>query len=506
MPHARPARLRLLTYIAVPLLALLALISWSFSSAVGSSPDDDFHLAAIWCGLGERPGLCELPDQAADPTESLERLVPAPIVGATCYAFHSDASAACWKEHEGGMAIAGRANIDNLYPPLFYAAMAPFATSDVAASVVTMRIVNSVLVVGILTLTFFALPRKLRPALLISTIATSVPLGQFLYASTNPSSWALLSAAIVWITTLGALTTRGRQQSVLIALSLLGTVIGAGARADAAVFAVFGICLALLIGFRSFKEQRVSALAALANIALCVTFYLSAGQSSAAVTGLSGDTPPLSLAQHVNNFLGVPGLWTGALGNWGLGWLDTLMPPAVWVLTTAVFAGALFIGIRDASPRRLWAITGAALALWIVPFVMLALSHAVIGTQVQPRYILPLMVILLGVATAGAKGEHVWRGHHVAAGGIALVVAVTIALQFNTRRYTTGLDANNIDPGFAAEWWWGLAPSPLAVWVIGSLAFGVMIALLWWSALPRVKGAALDFPEREIIEHPAPMQ
>ena len=36
----------------VPLLAILALACWALASPVGSSPDDNFHLASIWCAGG----------------------------------------------------------------------------------------------------------------------------------------------------------------------------------------------------------------------------------------------------------------------------------------------------------------------------------------------------------------------------------------------------------------------------------------------------------------------
>src|SRR6218665_255797 len=49
-----PRLLKLIVTIATPLLLLLTFASWSLSSAVGSSPDDNFHLASIWCGLGDR--------------------------------------------------------------------------------------------------------------------------------------------------------------------------------------------------------------------------------------------------------------------------------------------------------------------------------------------------------------------------------------------------------------------------------------------------------------------
>ncbi|MGN7859968.1 DUF2142 domain-containing protein [Microbacterium sp. 22303] len=459
-----------------PLFALLTLVAWSFSDAVGSSPDDDFHLPSIWCGMGERPGLCE------DFGDPVQRMVPEPLITSTCYAFDSNKSDACWNSNTTKMTIAGRANIDGLYPPVFYAVMAPFASQDVPTAVVTMRILNSVFAVGLLTGVFFALPRRLRPALLISVLVTSVPLGLFLFASTNPSSWAILSAATVWICLYGSMIAESPRRSwTLAALTVFGAFIGAGARADAAIFAVFGVIIALMLGLRRRPIPVPALVGAVVSIGLSVAFYLSASQSSAVTGGLSGDAPPLTLAEHTTNFLGVPSLWAGALGTSGLGWLDTPMPPAVWVFTLLVLGGVFFLGLKALPPRHLLAVVGAFAALWVVPFAMLALSHAKVGTQVQPRYILPLLVIAVGIVAASpAKG--LWTGTRIAFGGLALAGAAAIALQFNIRRYTTGLDVTSLDPGAHAEWWWtAVAPSPLTVWLIGAVSFTLLFAALWFA-------------------------
>ncbi|MDL9980320.1 DUF2142 domain-containing protein [Microbacterium sp. ASV49] len=474
--------------IAIPILAFISLGAWALSSPVASSPDDDFHLPAIWCGIGDRPGLCESP--TGEPT-STDRYVPAAIPTAPCYAFHDTQSGACWNPNQPGMARVTRANIDHLYPPVFYAAMAPLATKNIEASVIAMRFVNAAFIVGVLTAVFFALPRRLRPALLVSALAASVPLGLFLLASTNPSSWAILSAAIVWICCYGALTTEGRRRYVLIGLSILGAVIGGGARADAAIFAVFGAVVAVCLAYRSWRRQRSALIGVVAVIVVSAAFYASARQSGATLGGLGTDAAPLTFAQNVSNFLEVPQLWTGALGSWGLGWLDTTMPAAVWVLTTAVFAGAIFIGLRSASRTKLLMVLLAFTAIWIVPFVMLYLSHATVGNQVQPRYILPLMIILLGVASAPNSDQRTEGGHHLAVGAAALAGTAAIALQFDIRRYTTGVDKHGIDPGSGAEWWWPAAPSPLAVWLIGALAFALMLGLMWWFSR-RADGPLLD--------------
>ncbi len=480
------------------MLAFLALGAWSLSSPVGSSPDDDFHLASIWCGLGERPGLCENPND--DP---VKRYVPAPVHDATCFAFHPEESAACWNPEASGMVEVDRANADGLYPPVFYGAMSLFASTNIAASVMAMKLVNCALAVGSLTLTFFWLPRRLRPALVVSVVATAVPLGMFIYGSTNPSAWAFLSAAIVWTTALGALQTSGRQRVVLSALLLFGVIIGAGARADAAVYAVFGVLLAALLGWRARRDQLPAVILAVVAIGLSVAFYLSAWQGSSIVDGLDTERGPLTVAQHLSNLLAAPTLWMGALGGWGLGWLDTSMPAAVSVLAGAVLWGAVFIGLRHVDVRRGIAVTASIAAMWLVPVVLLGRSRMMVGELIQPRYLVPLMIITVGVASYRWNAARAWRGMRLILAAAALTIANIIALHINIQRYTTGTDRLSTDPGRDAEWWWAYAPSPMVVWVGGSLAFAGLFVALWF-ALPRTDDDRVTFDGAPSLDTPEP--
>lgn len=51
---------RALLILGIGLLAIAGLGAWAFASPAGSSPDDDYHLASIWCAQGERDSICEL--------------------------------------------------------------------------------------------------------------------------------------------------------------------------------------------------------------------------------------------------------------------------------------------------------------------------------------------------------------------------------------------------------------------------------------------------------------
>jgi len=367
--------------------------------------------------------------------------------------------------------------------------MSVFASVDVETSVIVMRLFNAGLYVGALTLVFAMLPRRLRPALVISALGTLVPLGLFIIPSTNPSSWALLAATMVWICMYGALTTTGRQQVVLSALVVFGTFLGAGARADAGMFAVFGIGLAFVLGWRRRNRSLVPIIAAVISVIISAVLYLSAQQGASLVNGLPTGNPPLTAGQQITNLMGIPGLWTGALGSWGLGWLDTLMPAIVPVFAAATFFAAIAIGIHRPSLRRTIALVIAIAALWGVPFVLLARSQAVIGSEVQPRYILPLMIILLGVASADTSAVHSWRGARVIFAGAALSCAATVALHVNVTRYTKGTDDVTLDPGERMEWWWHLAPSPLSLVVAAGLAFAALFAILTWELYREGHGA-----------------
>jgi hypothetical protein len=213
-------------------------------------------------------------------------------------------------------------------------------------------------------------------------------------------------------------------------------------------------------------------------IAVSLAFYFSAWQGSSIVGGLDSERPALSGSQHVSNLLSAPSLWMGALGGWGLGWLDTPMPAAVSVLAGAVFWGVFFVGGGRASLRRGIAIGLAVAAMWLVPVVLLGQSRMLVGELIQPRYLMPLMIITIGVASARSDIARAWRGFRAIAVAAALAIANSVALHTNIQRYTTGLDEFTADPGANAQWWWAWAPSPSVVWVGGSLAFAAVLALL----------------------------
>ncbi|MCU1419768.1 MAG: hypothetical protein JWR57_937 [Mycetocola sp.] len=456
-------------------MLFVALVCWAFASPVGASPDDDYHMASIWCGSGLQDGLCESGDSEA------ERRVPATLLEASgCYAFQPAASASCPQKESNVLVESTRGNFDGGYPPVFYAVMSTLAGPDVSVSVVLMRMLNSTLFVGVSTALFWLLPRNQRGPLLWGALATIVPLGMFLIASVNPSSWAVMSAATLWVALLGYFKSETRKRKVAFgAIALLMTVAGAGARSDSAVYSVLAMAVVLVLAFEPSRKFVLSAILPAALACAAVFFFLIAGQSGVVnPDAFAKDDPGVSLISLTfTNLLQLPTLWIGSLGSWGLGWLDTALPGLVWVTTVAVLSGLVFWGIQKLNWRKALALGMVFGSLVVVPMYILVHDRVIVGAGVQPRYVYPLIVMLAGLALLHFDRDSLKLNRtQLSLVAICLTMANSIALHVNIRRYVTGIDGVGFNLDTGIEWWWNMPFSPMFVWMVGTLAFGAALA------------------------------
>lgn len=486
---------RTTTWVALPLLALVALLAWGFATPVGSSPDDDFHLPSIWCGLGERDGLCE------QGSEELTRLVPAAVAGEPCYARDAARDASCWSDSTE-LVETDRVNTVHLYPPVFYATMSAFASTDVETSVLLMRGFNALLFVGLVTGVAALVPRPLRRSAVLPFAVTAVPLGLFVVPSTNPSSWAYLAAGVTWLALYASTLVEGRRQIGLALLAVLAGFLGAGARGDAGVYACLAVGIVAILSLRRDRRLVVPAVAGAVIAAVGALFYLSSTQGGQVSGGFSDGPggPPLGVWDTFRTVLEVPDLWIGAVGRWGLGWFDVPLPALVPVLVWAVLSAAVFLGLGKATPRTLVAAVVALGALWGMPTLLHQQSGVLPGSFVQPRYLLPVLVLLVGVLTvATARGKVEWTRAQGVTGAVALALAAAVALFTTIRRFTVGIETPVANLDGDPRWWWDvLAPTPLTVLVTGSLAaLGVFL-------LAERLGRAVPTGERATDDEPRP--
>lgn len=506
----RRVRTRVVTLAIIPVLAFVALAAWAFSSPVGSTPDEDFHLTSIWCAAGDRTGLCE---QSGDPTT---RLVSPAFAEPPCFAKVSQESAACQVDDLASTSLVetDRGNFAGAYPPIFYTTMSIFATDDIAASVLVMRLMNAALFVGLMTALVLLLPARHRPMATLAYLTALVPFGLFLVPSVNPSSWAIAGVGIAWMALLGFFDRRDRARWGLAAIFVVSATMAAGARADAGVYVMLGIAAVLFLRFARTRRFALDAILPVAVALVCIVITVSAAQLSSGFSGFGGvgSTPsggapdaapvPTGAGLLLSNIVNVPLLWAGVFGSWDLGWLDTRMPAIVGLGGVGVFVAVVSLGFAGMTWRKTFIVTGAVTALWFIPVFTLTRGGDPVGLEVQPRYLLPLIIMLAGFALL-AVGRWVVSLPLALRVTVALASAATqsLALYVNIRRYVTGDDVASISLDAGLEWWWNGVPSPMVVWAIGSLAWAGLVALLLW----RSSVLAASRPESDEAPQPTPM-
>lgn len=481
------SRFRLI-YVA-PLLALIALSAWAFASPMGAAPDDDYHLVSIWCSTGDdtfcQPG-------STDAT----RLVPQAVLKSPCYAFYSEESAACQDRLDFAsdqLVETKRGNFVGAYPPLYYSVMSVFVSEDEHLSVMTMRLFNVALFVAITSALYVLLPRVRRPALVWGWLVTTLPLGVFLLASNNPSGWAVAGVGSSWLALLSFYDSRTLLRRIAsAALVVISVLMAAGSRGDSALYVVGALGVAAILAFKNTKQFWLLTLLPLAMTVVAAAFFMSARQTASGVNGFGGQEAGPAAEQAATvadslggfgllayNLLNVPSLWIGSFGGWALGWLDTPIPASVTFLALAAFVGVGFVGLAVLNWRKVIAVAGVGFVLWVLPTYVLTQGGDKVGEQVQPRYILPLVVLMGGllVIQAGKKRFALGRVQTIGV-VIALSAAYLVALHMNMRRYVTGNDVPGWNLNAGAEWFWSGAPAPMIVWAVGSVAFAALVAIL----------------------------
>lgn len=416
--------------------------AWAVNSPVGASPDDDFHLASIWCEFGTREGVCEEIDESPRTVN-----VPAQVADSSaCFRFSEGSSGACTESITGTSTNVTRIN-DGEYPRVFYSTMALLVGSDVTTSVIVMRLFNvlagALLLFGALTLTQVTV----RRAFTLAFVAVISPLAIFLVASTNPNGWTILGAAFYWVflyTWLTADSTTSRLRSVLLLLGIIASaVMLVGSRADGAVVAVVStISVGVLVLRNADRIAWVRWLPAVITVIASVAVVLGTNQIGMATSGDSESWDPGTqeispVALFIHNVQNIPTLLLGAVGGSPLGWLDTAIP-AVVVFTGALMLGAIaLIGTMDFWWRKAIAVILMLGVTLGPPMVVLQANNHFAGQAVQARYLLPGLVVFLGMLLLFRSARpwpisSVFRWTFV----VLLTFSSTVAFWSNAMRYS----------------------------------------------------------------------
>jgi hypothetical protein len=212
--------------------------------------------------------------------------------------------------------------------------------------------------------------------------------------------------------------------------------------------------------------------------------YFLGGTAPSVVSGGGLELPNggASSPSFFGNLAKLPDLWAGVFGTWGLGWLDTPMPAIVWFSTLGLFIAFVFSAINFFKPNQAAAFALAFLGLIFVPMYILMSNGLSVGQQVQPRYLLPLLVFVAFTALYRREGDSglVISPGQLVVSGVALAIANAVALHTNLRRYVTGLDQGGTNLDIGIEWWWENFPvSPNFVFTVGATSFAIFLFSIW---------------------------
>jgi hypothetical protein len=485
---------KILFRISILVALMVSLGAWALASPVGSDPDGQFHLTSIWCGSGYSDGQCEAPtEESANLIPKAVQVPAAVALAGTCNVAKPDYSATCayGELYYDSMLETQTNNEGRLYPNVYYFVASKLVGHDVVRSAISIRFLN-VLLFAILTIGIWKLtPRDIRDGVSLTLATFLLPLGAFLVASNNGSSWTITGTGFYWAFLVVYLGSSERKIWISAGvLSAMSAVMALGSRADGAVFVVISTLVGILIAMgRDSKAVRANWMRLampLVMVPLSISSYLGAGHSAALTSGLLGSTPMgrTSYSALLNNLLRLPVFIMGALGvprSMGdLGWLDTQMPELVSGLVLFTAAGVVLFSLKKRSRYESSALTISILAVLVIPIAMLYLDKAIVGELVQSRYVLPLLLLAIGVLTSGIRmdrSEFLPRKFRVI-GAVFLSIAYGVALHTTMRRYITGNDVTDWNLNNNLEWWWTAGPSPMTVWFLGTGSFIFLITYL----------------------------
>ena len=216
----------------------------------------------------------------------------------------------------------------------------------------------------------------------------------------------------------------------------------------------------------------------------------------ASAAGVTDTTGRASLDVLVNLALEFPVLIIGVFGyGFGLGWLDTTMPSQTTACVVLVVGFLVLSGLARGGRMKAIVVLMIAAAMIALPLFSLYQQRNYVGENVQPRYLLPLVPVLLTVIMTGRRPDRGLRMIRRQAWIIwALVsIASSAALYANLRRYVTGYDGPYLLGPH--EWWWSSGPGPVTWWVVATIGFAVFassLVMVSGRAAPRSSTLAPD--------------
>lgn len=514
------------TRLLLAVLLFLTLAAWSMSSAVGGTPDENYVLTSIWCG--DVPGVDDynlmstrIESGLASQNESGSTEIDSGSTSIVVYGQTKDCklkineptvvlvpwlvseSGKCMQVNAGdtsaacqNQSIEQTSRTDHFnrtsYPKTYLNVMRNFVGSDVQKSVVQMRLFNS-LIAALLIVGTVSLNRRKGLDTFIAWLSIITPVVTYFIGSVNTSSWFFIGTSCFVFSVIGVIEHRDDQRitSAFVALSALSFWLAGAARSEGTYVL---IALAILVSFSHFLIRFKTELrkigrptfwfapyASISLIIILIIFkkinYFRNFYSGITSENISRGNLPDKASLIISNLIGLPRFVTGFFGSWGLGWFEIRTPQIVWLFAFQAFLLLLIFSIQKSNQTTRLAVGASIFVLCAIILAVLQKSLSEIGDDIQPRYFLPFVIAIL--ITAAANKQERFPNSLVTAVAVLASIANSIGLRTVLRRYTTGQDVSiGKSLNNPREWWWNFGPAPEAIWLIGSLAFAFLFAVV----------------------------
>ena len=150
------------------------------------------------------------------------------------------------------------------------------------------------------------------------------------------------------------------------------------------------------------------------------------------------------------------------------------------IIAAGILLVIVFWGLRKLTRRKGIALGFTLFVLIAFPLYVLHGQQVRVGSEVQPRYMLPLLLVFIGVALYDLNREDL--GLNKLQGFIVFFgIAATnsLALYSTMKRYISGSESLGASLNTTEGWWWSMSVQPMTVWFLGSAAFALLMLGLY---------------------------
>jgi len=468
--------------VSLVLSSLLLVLSWSFSSAPGGSPDEPAHFISIYCFNAKYQDSC------SPGVEGTYNLAPVKAISA-CYLYQRDRGAGCevsniFEKLDSQASSGFKPFTENNY----YKILSLFATDYYVVSLLLIRVLNGLLFFGVVFISYLLFPKHLKQYFILATLAVNVPLGIYIVTSINSTSWLLVGITGFWASLYSLLyeikyyRLNPAKTIFRFFLLLFSIFLATSSRFDGIYFVLITLASMFIIFLSQFiikllstrftKEFINYSLFILFFSISSLIFFVLRDRANVASNGFEFNFPD-RIFQNISR---LPHLLLGPFGTWGLGWLDVWLSPITYVLMILTVFAIAFHSLRKINAPYFISITLLAASSVLLPLLVLQSSGYLVGEWVQPRYVLPLYIPLLGILLLSAAHQNLgFSKVQIILISFFLITAHSFALFANLERYIRGQNTVSSNLEVDLNWWWADFVSPNLVWIAGSLAFTSLV-------------------------------